>query len=397
MAKHRGLYKRGRIWWIAYAGPDGRIRRQSTGKTDMREAEKKLVQCKNEVQDGKDPQAASRMKKYLFSELQGPYLQRCERQRSYQTKEIFMRQLVAEFGNIPLRDFNTRLVEEWQSRRLKINKPSTVNRLLATLQHSLQKAFEWEMVHEEALKKVRKVKLVPENNRRLRYLTHEEGKALIGICASMPRLSHLRPILITALNTGMRREEILSLRWDRHIDLTNGFILLDKTKNGDRREIPINRPLKEALQGIERRLDSPYVFRDSQGRRYYSVRNALGTALKKVEIELCLGCNHERQKTEGRTPGPCPLCGEAMRRRKGIEDFHFHDLRHTFASHLVMAGIDLTTVKELLGHRTLTMTLRYSHLAPAHKVKALDVLEKVRNATAQKLHNPEKKDLTVNG
>ena len=94
-------------------------------------------------------------------------------------------------------------------------------------------------------------KMFPENNKRLRYLSKEECKDLINACDN-----HVKPIVITALNTGMRKSEILSLKWD-NVDLKHGFVLLDMTKNGERREIPINDTLRITLQGITRRLDSP--------------------------------------------------------------------------------------------------------------------------------------------
>ena len=122
--------------------------------------------------------------------------------------------------------------------------------------------------------------------------------------------------------------------------------MLDITKNGERREIPINNTLRASLQSITRRIDVPYVFYDkTTGEPYRYIKRSFNTAC----------------------------------RRAGIRDFRFHDLRHTFASHLVMAGVDITTVKELLGHKSLTMTLRYAHLAPSHKVKAVGVLDGVIN------------------
>ena len=91
-----------------------------------------------------------------------------------------------------------------------------------------------------------------------------------------------------------------------------------------------------------RRLDVPYVFYDHVTTKpYKDIKRSFNTAV----------------------------------RRAKIHDFKFHDIRHTFASHLVMAGVDLTTVKELLGHKDIKMTLRYSHLAPAHKAKAVDLLD----------------------
>ena len=350
MAKGKGIYKRGNIWWIRYADPFGKIRFESSYSTSFREAQDILIQRKKEVMEGKAPIPKKRITNHSFRELTEISIKWIEPQGGYRQKASIINQLVEKFGGYPLRTFTTRGIEQLQSERLQFNKPATVNRLLATLKHMFTKAVEWEMVEDEVLKRIRKVKLLQENNRRLRYLSKEECKALVN--ASDP---HLKPIIITALNTGMRKEEILSLEWDKHIDLKHGFILLNKTKNGDRREIPINQTLRETLQGLVKHINSPYVFTDSEGKRYQDVKRSFNSALK----------------------------------RAVIKDFRFHDLRHTFASHLVMTGIDLTTVSRLLGHKNLTMTLRYSHLAPEHMVRAVDLLDNTLNgkSTIQKLYN----------
>lgn len=357
MAKAKGIYKRGSVYWIRYAGLDGKIRFESGQSASFKVAQDLLIQRKKAVMEGKDPLPVKRIANHTIKELAVHYVAWAARQKAFRSKQGFIKQLVEVFGSYPLRMINTRHIEEWQTQRLKDNKPATVNRLLATLKHMFTKAVEWDMVEEEALKKIRRVKLIHENNRRLRYLSKEECMALIIACSP-----HLKPIVITALNTGMRRGEILSLEWEKHIDLNHGFILLDQTKNGERREIPINQVLRETLSGLIRHIKSPYVFTDTEGKRFMDVKTAYHSAC----------------------------------RRAGIKDFRFHDLRHTFASHLVMAGVDITSIKELLGHKTLTMTLRYAHLAPSHKVKAVELLEGALTdrPTIQKLYNPIKKELS---
>ena len=113
------------------------------------------------------------------------------------------------------------------------------------------------------------------------------------------------------------------------------------TKNGEKREIPINRKLKETLSAIKQNPLGEYVFsKNHNGAPYQEVKTGFANAMERCKIE----------------------------------NFRFHDLRHTFASHLVMAGIDLNTVRELLGHKSLVMTLRYAHLSPEHKRKAVEIL-----------------------
>ena len=361
----KGIYKRGKVYWIRFAGLDGKIVYESSGSEKFREAETLLIKRKQAIKEGKQPEV-KRIKNHSFNELVNEYEKWAVRQRSFNSKSYLIKQLKKSFGNLPLRRFTTMLVEQYQTERLQKsnrpkkngkpdtgNKPATVNRLIATLSHMFTKAADWNMVEEETLKRIRKVKLLPENNRRLRYLSKEECKELVNSSES-----HLKPIITTALNTGMRKGEILNLKWDENVDLKHGFILLGITKNFSRREVPINHTLRSTLQAITRRLDIPYVFYDQKtGKPYKDVKRSFKTAV----------------------------------RRAKIHDFKFHDTRHTFASHLAMAGVDLITIKELLGHKTLTMTLRYAHLAPSHKVKAVDVLDSKINGekkpTIQKLYN----------
>ncbi|MDP6527748.1 MAG: site-specific integrase [Candidatus Pacebacteria bacterium] len=329
------LYKRGNVYWYDFQYKDIRYRK-STGKTKRRDAED-IFHAEIEKAKTGECSGIQKDKFYKFAELANEYLKWAERQRSYKDKKRCIRQLVEIFGNHDVNDLNTREIEQWQSRRLKYNKPSTVNRFLATLKHMVNKGTQWGMASDSALKQIRNVKLLPENNRRLRFLSIEECQRLIECCHK-----DLKPIVVVALNTGMRRSEIFNLKWEQ-VDLRHGFILLDVTKNGERREIPINTTLEYLFKEMPHSAESEYVFAGKTGKPLTDIKKGFHTALRKA----------------------------------GISDFRFHDLRHCVASHLVMNGIDLTSVKEILGHKSLAMTMRYAHLAPGHKRKAVHVLDRL--------------------
>ncbi len=112
--------------------------------------------------------------------------------------------------------------------------------------------MQWNVASEAVLKQVRNVKLLEENNMRLRLLTIDECQTLIDCCAS-----HLKPFVTMAINTGVRKGEILGLKWQQ-VDLNHGFILLDTTKNGERREIPINTTVKELLNEIPHSIEKSW-------------------------------------------------------------------------------------------------------------------------------------------
>lgn len=173
---------------------------------------------------------------------------------------------------------------------------------------------------------------------RVRWLTKAQAAALVACAGQLgPRAGHLPAVITLALNTGMRKGELLGLEWAR-VDFDHGLIVLDGAdcKSGKRRAIPINAAARAALALRQAVSGGPLVF----------------GGVKDVKRSFASACQ-----------------------RAGITNFRFHDLRHTFASWLVQAGVPLTEVRDLLGHASIEMTERYAHLAPDRLRRAVKLLE----------------------
>ncbi len=224
---------------------------------------------------------------------------------------------------------------------------ATVNRALALLRHLLRLAHdEWEL-----LDAVPRIRMERESEGRLRWLTPEEATKLLDACRES-RNADLTDLVEFALFTGMRRGEVLGLAWER-VDRARGVVLLDVTKSGRRREVPLNGRADAVLARRGSKSAGP-VFGT---RRWDHFRTAW---------DLAVG-------------------------RAKLVDFHFHDLRHTFASWAVQRGATLQEVKDLLGHSSLAMTLRYGHLAPEHlrtAVARLDAALPAEKITQEITHEP---------
>ena len=325
------LYQKDGNWFIDYYA-NGRRKREKVG-TSKSLAEIVLKKRKVELAENRylDIKKEQRVKFEDFSE---EYLElHSKHKKSYYTDTKIVGLLKRLFGGKYLYEISSLDIERFKSQRAKEVSPATVNRALAVLKSMFNRAILWGKAEHNPCKGV---KLFKENNQRLRFLEREEVDKLLSNCCE-----HLRPIVIVALHTGMRKGEILGLKW-RDIDIKRNMIYLADTKNGEKREVPMNDIVQKTIIGVLKHPESQYIFCNNDGQPYGDIKKSFLTAVNK----------------------------------SGIINFHFHDLRHTFASQLVMAGVDLNTVRELLGHKSLEMTLRYSHLSPDHKKRAVDVLGK---------------------
>jgi len=329
--------KKGTIYYIVYS-VNGRRKTEHIGK-DKKLAEKVLHKRLTEIAENRYLDV-KREEKIKFEDFAAQYLEfHCKpNNKTWKTSdENKVNNLKKYFSGKYLYEITPLDIEKYKSgriERIKKNKriaPATVNRDLACLKSMFNRAIEWKKAKDNPVKQV---KLFRENNQRLRYLEKEEIETLLANCHN-----YLKPIVITALNTGMRKGEILKLKW-HDIDFRRDIIYLFDTKNGEKSQLPMNMEVKTALIKVRKHPQSPYIFCSKAGKPFGDIKKSFLTALT----------------------------------NSGIINFRFHDLRHTFASHLVMLGVDLNTVRELLRHKTIQMTLRYSHLSPDHKKRAVDIL-----------------------
>jgi len=322
--------------------------KKSTGVTDKKTAEKiyTVLKAKLALQQW-IPDETEEKKDYTFHDLVEKYKPYSESRHRSHSRQYSIIKLDRVFGRYRLTDITTEIVEKFQSDLLKEGlQAGGVNRQVSLLKSMFTKAYDWNMIPESHLKEVRKAKPLKGEKTRLRYLAVDECNRLIAECPDW-----LKTIVVFALNTGMRRGEILSLRW-KDIDMKNGFILISNTntKTGQKREIPMTETVKRLLSGMARPLNE----KETVFKTPLRIRESFEKACKKA----------------------------------GIYDFRFHDLRHTFASQLVMSSVDIQTVSKLLGHTTLTMTLRYAHLSHSHLAQGIRTLDKVFNESQNNMIYP---------
>lgn len=338
-----GLFKRkGSKCWQMCFFLEGRKVRKSTKTTNKKIAQR--IHDRTKWQIAESTYNPNRKIEMPFSELVDEFLEKHSKagKKSYKRDQVIARVLKQHFRTKSIGDIGSYNIKVWMHNRLQhitrkgtfITKAS-VNRELAFLKTMFNFAVEWDWVDSNPAEKV---KLLRGEKKRLRMLSREEIDRLIKNAAD-----HVKPILVIALSTGMRKSEILNLKW-KHIDLTNGFIRVEDSKNSGARDVPIFPFLEDELAKLrDNDHQEDYVFRRKNGKRVVCIKEAFKAALE----------------------------------RSSITDFRFHDLRHVAASLLAAEGCDIITLKNILGHKTLAMTQRYAHLIKDKHERTRQIMQSI--------------------
>ncbi len=328
----RGVYQRGHKWAIRYQDPNtGKYVRRVVA-CNRKTAEVIRGKIIAEITEGRylDRNA---IEPVFFENWASEYLSwSANRKRSHTRDKASFKVLVKIFGGKRLSNITSAMIEAYQAERSKVVSERTVDIEVSFLRLLFNRAVRDGKVERNP---VAKVKFFNPDNARQRFLLIDEIERLLKECNS-----HIRPIVLLALNTGMRQGEMFNLRWC-DLDFPNALIHITKSKSGKRRSVPMNAETRELFSRLPRAIDQEaYVFTSGNRKPVKGIRKAF--------LNAC--------------------------QRAGIEDFTPHDLRHTFASHFVMNGRSLFTLQKILGHSTIRMTERYAHLSDHHMKESVEGL-----------------------
>lgn len=293
----------------------------------------------------------SESKKHNLSDLIDRYIRDVlpRKPKSQKTQTTQLKRWKQEIGETSLDRVSTALIIEVRDRlqnenicktKEKYRSVATLNRYMSALSHAFTIAIkEWCWLEDNPCLKIDNLK---EPRGRIRFLSDEERRRLLKECQNSDS-KHLYKIVVLALSTGARKNEILKIKW-QDLNLERGMVTFFDTKNKEIRSLPIRGLSLEILKEHSKNANHkcPYIFTSNNICKPIDIRSAWEAALKRADID----------------------------------DFKFHDLRHSAASYLAMNGASLAEIAEVLGHKTLQMVKRYAHLSEAHTAS---VVEKMNN------------------
>lgn len=317
-----GLFKRGEIWWMSFSYQGKQIRR-STETPDRKLAQRIFDKIKGEIAEGKWFERLPG-EDYTFQDMMNNYLEEySSRKGSKDRDQVSLKHLVPFFGNKTITKITPKEVSQYKTlRRKEKAAPATVNRELALMKHAFNMARrEWEWVKDNPVSMVSMEKEPPPRDR---WLTREEEAMLLAWSPGW-----LHRMIVFSVETGLRRGELVNLKWS-DVQMQVRVIVVFGSKTKERRSVPLSQRAFQVLQNLRKQEETGefvFVHTENMQVNVQTLRTAFDVALKRSEIK----------------------------------DFHWHDLRHTFASRLAQAGVDPYTIQRLMGHKSFVTTQRYAH------------------------------------
>jgi integrase len=358
-----GLFKRGQTWWMSFTYR-GRQVRKSTETSNKKLAEKIYHKVLGEIAERRWFEKLPGEEK-PFTEMIAKYLKehsaRNKTPKSHDRDRQLANHLIRFFGDSMLTEITPRSISEYKVRRRDEGaSPRTINYELALMSHAFNIAIkEWEWLKDNPVRKVSRERV---NNIIERWMTYEEEQKLLNAS-----IEWVQPILILGIETGLRQDELLNLRWS-NVDLFRKTLTILEQKNKGKDTLPLSEKAIEVLKARAkvRSIHNDLVFFNRNGNRI-DARNLLRafySAIKKAKIE----------------------------------NLRWHDAtRHTFATRLIQAGVDLYTVQKLGRWKTTQMVMRYAHHYPESLRRGVEILDKVRKEFSTNLAQSNEKGVNQNG